>query len=249
MNIKKLLSAFLLILTVNSFICAASVYKNNVTASYYAEAFHGKKTSNGERFNMYALTCAHKTLPFNTILKVVNLRNGKSVQVRVNDRGPFVSGREIDLSKAAAVKLGMIGSGTTKVRLEIVKKGPSTKASVTTAKKAQEMMKKIDAKSAVKSAKSTKTVSAKKTSPSIVKRAVGSRWDIQLGAFSSKENANKRAQKLIKAGFSNVVFQTNNSTGVIRVVIKDIDASDLFKLETKLIQSGFNEYTIKERKK
>ena len=80
----------------------ASVYKNNVTASYYAEDFHGKKTSNGEYFNMNDLTCAHKSLPFNTILKVTNLANGKSVNVRVNDRGPFVVSREIDLSKAVS---------------------------------------------------------------------------------------------------------------------------------------------------
>ncbi len=246
MSIKKLLSAFFLILTVQAYFFAATVYKNNVTASYYAEAFHGKKTSNGERFNMYALTCAHKTLPFNTILKVTNLRNGKSVQVRVNDRGPFVSGREIDLSKAAAIKLGMIGTGTTKVRLEIIKKGAATKASVTTAKKAQEMMHKIEAKNGGSgSKKSTNT----HTKPTNVKRALGSRWDIQLGAFSSKANANKLAQKLLQAGFNGVVFVTNTSTGVTKVVIKDVDASDLYKVESKLIKAGFKEYTINSRKK
>ena len=67
----------------------AKPYKNNVVVSYYAEDFHGKKTSNGEIFNMWAMTCAHKSLPFDTILKVTNRANGKSVQVRVNDRGPF----------------------------------------------------------------------------------------------------------------------------------------------------------------
>ena len=64
----------------------AEVYKTGVTASYYAEDFHGKKTSNGERFNMNDFTCAHKSLPFNTILKVTNLANGKTCEVRVNDR-------------------------------------------------------------------------------------------------------------------------------------------------------------------
>ena len=64
-----------------NFAHSAALYKASATASYYAEAFHGKKTSNGERFNMYALTCAHKMLPFNTVLKVTNLSNGKSVQV------------------------------------------------------------------------------------------------------------------------------------------------------------------------
>ena len=107
---------FLLIIAI--FICTSSLsaldlYKTGVTASYYAEDFHGKRTSNGERFNMNDYTCAHKSLPFDTILRVTNLANGKTCNVRVNDRGPFVASREIDLSKAAAIKLGMIGSGTT----------------------------------------------------------------------------------------------------------------------------------------
>ena len=115
---------------------AATLYKSGVTASYYAEKFHGRKTSNGEVFNMYGYTAAHKTLPFNTMLKVTNLANGKSVIVRVNDRGPFVAGREIDLSKSAAVKLDMIKSGTAKVRIDILASGEGTaaerdKASVT----------------------------------------------------------------------------------------------------------------------
>lgn len=237
MNTKKILLSLFSILLLNFSISANTLYKNNVTASYYAEAFHGKKTSNGEIFNMYELTCAHKELPFNTILKVTNLRNGKSVNVRVNDRGPFVVGREIDLSKAAAVKLNMIGSGTTKVKLEIVKMGPKTKASVQTAQKAKQMMTQIEKRS------------TKKTKPTNVKRPSGTNWDIQLGAFKSRENANKKAQALIKAGFSNVVFQTSNNTKLIKVVIKNIDASDLYKIESKLIKAGFDEYTITQRKK
>lgn len=90
------------------------------TASWYGPNFHGKWTSNGERYNMYDYTAAHKTLPMNTILKVTNLRNGKSVRVRVNDRGPFVANRIIDLSKAAARKIDMIATGTAPVRLEVI---------------------------------------------------------------------------------------------------------------------------------
>ena len=119
---------FLLFLPLSS-LSSLELYKNGVTASYYAKDFHGKRTSNGERFNMNDYTCAHKSLPFGTILRVTNLANGKTVDVRVNDRGPFVASREIDLSKAAAIKLGRIGSGTTKVKLEIVKRGANTKLS------------------------------------------------------------------------------------------------------------------------
>jgi rare lipoprotein A len=90
------------------------------TASWYGPNFHGKLTSNGEKYNMWAMTAAHKTLPMNTIVKVINQRNGKSTVVRINDRGPFVSTRIIDLSKAAASKIGMIGTGTAPVTLEVL---------------------------------------------------------------------------------------------------------------------------------
>jgi len=89
-------------------------------ASWYGPNFHGKLTSNGERYNMYDFTAAHKTLPMNTILKVTNLNNGRSVRVRINDRGPFVANRIIDLSKAAAQKIDMIGTGTAPVKLEVI---------------------------------------------------------------------------------------------------------------------------------
>ena len=89
-------------------------------ASWYGRDFHGKKTSNGEYYNMYDLTAAHKTLPMNTMVKVTNLRNNRSVIVRINDRGPFVNSRIIDLSYAAAKRLDMIAKGTAPVRLEVV---------------------------------------------------------------------------------------------------------------------------------
>ena len=89
-------------------------------ASWYGEDFHGRQTSNGEYYNMYALTAAHKTLPMNTMVKVTNKINGKSVIVRINDRGPFVYGRVIDLSYNAAKKIGLVATGTAPVRLEIV---------------------------------------------------------------------------------------------------------------------------------
>ena len=89
-------------------------------ASYYADKFHGRKTANGERFNQNALTAAHKTLPLGTKVRVTSVRTGKSVVVRINDRGPFVKGRVIDLSRRAARELGMIKKGLTKVRVEVL---------------------------------------------------------------------------------------------------------------------------------
>jgi rare lipoprotein A len=89
-------------------------------ASWYGPNFHGKKTSNKEVYDMHDLTAAHKSLPFGTYVVVTNLNNGKSVTVRINDRGPFVKGRIIDLSYAAAKAVDMIGTGTAPVRLEIL---------------------------------------------------------------------------------------------------------------------------------
>ncbi len=92
-------------------------------ASYYADKFHGRKTANGEVFDMYKISAAHKTLPFNTILQVINLDNQKSVIVRVNDRGPYKKGRVLDLSYRAAQEIDMISSGVARVKIKIVKMG------------------------------------------------------------------------------------------------------------------------------
>lgn len=89
-------------------------------ASWYGPDFHAKKTSNGEIYNMYANTAAHKTLPMNTMVQVRNLENGKTTIVRINDRGPFVSGRIIDLSNKAAHAIDMVKKGTAKVRLTVL---------------------------------------------------------------------------------------------------------------------------------
>lgn len=89
-------------------------------ASWYGVPFHGRRTSNGETYDMNQLTAAHRTLPFNTIVRVTNLANGRKVDVRINDRGPFVEGRIIDLSLAAARALDMVATGVARVRLERV---------------------------------------------------------------------------------------------------------------------------------
>jgi len=86
-------------------------------ASYYADRFHGRRTASGERYDRNAYTAAHRRLPFGTHVQVINLNNGNTVDVRINDRGPFVKGRVIDLSYAAAKKLGMLRKGVVKVRI------------------------------------------------------------------------------------------------------------------------------------
>ncbi len=112
---KKYLLLALILITASFLYAGQTGY-----ASWYGGEFHGRKTANGEVFDTYKFTAAHRTLPFDTILKVTNLENGKSTVVRVNDRGPFVGDRLIDLSFAAAKEIGLIEAGVSKVSIEIV---------------------------------------------------------------------------------------------------------------------------------
>lgn len=100
---------------------SASVYAQKVSsgkASYYGDKFHGRMTSDGSVYHRDSLTCAHRTLPFGTLLKVRNVKNGREVVVKVNDRGPYVKGRILDLSYAAAEEIGMLGSGVARVEVK-----------------------------------------------------------------------------------------------------------------------------------
>jgi rare lipoprotein A len=89
-------------------------------ASYYARRHHGRRTANGERFDMDQLTAAHRTLPFGTVVRVTDVASGRSVTVRINDRGPYAAGRVIDLSRAAARQLGILEAGVAKVQLDVL---------------------------------------------------------------------------------------------------------------------------------
>ena len=258
----------LLIIAIIAALCAQSaysleVYREKATASFYGADFHGKRTSNNEKYNMYAYTCANKELPFDTILKVTNLANGKTVQVRVNDRGPFVSGRAVDLSTQAAIDLEMTKAGLATVKLEIVKRGPDTKLSRDTAASAKKIMANIEAKSTSKKTTSTgataaggknvsggKTASSGTTASSKLADAevpAGKIWDIQVASFSSKSNATEFAKKLSKEGFKSIVFQTTKA-GVIRVVVSKVPGSSLNATRQKLHSLGHTDFIVRERK-
>ena len=111
-------------------ILSAEGYEEEGMASWYGPGFHGRLTSSGEKYDQNALTAAHTILPFQSEIEVTNLRNGRSVIVRINDRGPFARSRVIDLSRAAAIRLDMIGTGTTRVRLRHVGSSPAAAAPV-----------------------------------------------------------------------------------------------------------------------
>ncbi len=141
-------------------------FRQRGLASWYGRDFHGKKTSNGEIYNMYAMTAAHKTLPLGTHVQVYNLENNRKAVVRINDRGPFVRGRIIDLSYTAAKEIGIVGPGT--ARVEVVALGRRTSASGNTS--------------------STYTADDYHSGE----------FTFQVGAFLSRENAERQKRQLAK---------------------------------------------------
>jgi len=148
-------------------------YEERGTASWYGKKFHGHKTSNGEVYNMYGMSAAHKSLPLPTFVKVTNTANGRQVVVRVNDRGPFHGGRIIDLSYAAAKKLDMLGKGTANVEVEAIDPGSWNSSSVV----------------AAGSAGTPAVVPISRPEPG------GTRY-LQVGAFSLQATANKAQRQL-----------------------------------------------------
>lgn len=168
-------------------------------ASWYGPGFHGKKTSNGETYNQYSFTAAHKTLPMNTVLSVTNLNNGLKTQVRINDRGPFVDNRIIDLSKAAAEQIDMLQNGTAPVRLEVIGFGSVD-----------------DAGSIVHHNESFGY------SGDIVNNGMtyeGGTFMVQIGAFRYKEGADKTAQKYSSYQGYKAVVRTSSKDGLNRVFL------------------------------
>ena len=118
---KGFIGLFLIMIS-TEFVFAQS-YTQEGVASFYADKFEGRTTASGEKYKHSKLTAAHKTLPFGTIVKVLNLENQKTVEVKINDRGPFVEGRIIDLSKLAAEQLDIINKGLAKVKIEVINAG------------------------------------------------------------------------------------------------------------------------------
>ena len=207
-------------------------YKEVGIASWYGPDFHQGVTANGETYNMHALSAAHRTLPLPSIVKVTNLDNGKTVIVRVNDRGPFVNNRIIDLSKAAAEKLDFIDSGTAKVKVEILaKESKSLKEAILenggkivggapVPENTSELFSEEDALKAVsllpsevivdEEVDSEETIYSPKTKK---KEAVvlEKGFYLQAGAFSQKQNAQNIQKKLSE--YADVLIQDVNLDG------------------------------------
>ncbi|MDX8394840.1 MAG: septal ring lytic transglycosylase RlpA family protein [Mariprofundaceae bacterium] len=175
-------------------------YDARGVASWYGKKFHGKKTANGERYDMYTMSAAHKTLPLPTMARVTNLENGKSVIVRINDRGPFAKSRIIDLSYAAARALDYDQKGTARVRVEAL--ADNAKASDTKTRQQPPTP-------------PAKYIQRNATSPVATPSGSGQMY-IQLGAFSSRVNALKLADLLTNDYPSTEVYTKPGAT-VFRV--------------------------------
>lgn len=206
-------------------------------ASWYGPDFHAKKTSNGEIYNMYAMTAAHKTLPMNTVVRVDNLDNGRSTIVRINDRGPFVSGRIIDLSNKAAHEIDMVRKGTARVKVTVLgyngliddKNAPS----VNSIEQKPEVEKievieddvvatNINTNIGMVSAPITTSKSSSKESS---KSSSGGKFSIQVGAFSLQAGALKTVDEY-KAKFPSKKIEYVENGGIYRVYIRGFSSYD-----------------------
>ena len=194
-------------------------YSEVGTASWYGEDFHARKTANGENYDMHALTAAHRTLPLPSIVKVTNLENGRSLVLRVNDRGPYAKNRIIDISKRGAQLLGFQTQGTAKVRVEVMEKeSKALKAALlgetdNTASKVS-----IPARSAantsLKDLKPLQLVGAERATPKTYSK--GS-WFVQAGAYSKESAAQNLSNQLDQFGKTNIYKVTVNGQNFYRV--------------------------------
>lgn len=198
-------------------------------ASWYGEDFHNKQTSNGETYNMYAHTAAHKTFPMNTVLKVLNVENGKSTIVRINDRGPFVEGRIIDLSSAAAHDIDMVKVGTAKVRLEVIGFGGVINK---------------DSKQVVQNVQSEDVIKNEFKVSNTPKSVSGGDFAIQVGAFRRYEGAQITQERFSHMPpYQSVIKEfVLDGAPIYRVFLRGFqseqEARDFLKKNTQ-IQGGF----------
>lgn len=246
-------------------------YVETGIASWYGDDFHAQRTANGDRFNMWELTAAHRTLPMPSIVRVTNLENGRSIQVVVNDRGPFKRGRIIDVSKRAAQLLGFDGNGTAKVRVEIAKEeSMALKAKLTgqsvqdvqTAAREEFIMPEVkpepqphvDVAEVYPKAVTATPLPGNKPSTfeldkqeKMVKVAPvkPSNIYVQLASFSQSENAEKLRAQASTLGQTSVIQAVINGKNYYRVRIGPIASVDVAdSILTKAVQAGHRDSKI-----
>lgn len=179
-------------------------------ASYYAEPYHGRRTASGEIFDTYkGLTAAHRTLPFDTVVRVTNKTNGREVEVRINDRGPFVDGRVIDLSLRAAREIDMVRAGVAPVKLKIIKPGEVARAPESQSTPLYAVQ--VGAFESLRAAEDLKQQLEKKYPGVTVQTFPGQKtvYRVRVGREPDIQAANKLASELRKEDFQPFVVRVN----------------------------------------
>jgi rare lipoprotein A len=212
-------------------------------ASWYGDAFNGKKTANGEVFDMNAVSAAHATLPMPCIVEVTNLDNGRTMQVRLNDRGPYHPGRIIDLSHAGAEQLGYAVKGTTRVRVRYVGPAPLDGFAAPVTIAAGPLV--SDFTKPAKSAPTYQIVPpAQSAKASPASTGQGS-YVVQAGAFSSRNAADRVAARLASAGSATVKPMDRNGATLYRVLVGPWDDSDsAISARSRVVALGFNDARV-----
>jgi rare lipoprotein A len=198
------------ILLAGTAILQADEFSETGMASWYGGKFQGRKTANGETFDTNKLTAAHKTLPFGTIVKVVNLQNDESVEVRINDRGPFVEGRIIDLSRAGADAIGMVCSGVAPVRLEIVSgpKGGVPEDLYRRHEKGKTVMIQVASFSVEANAERSRSLLMSEGIPAVLERSAGGHFRVLIRNVDSTALPGIKAV-LARLGYESVLVREN----------------------------------------
>lgn len=210
-------------------------YKIRGVASWYGKKFHGQKTSSGEKYDMFAMTAAHPTLPIPSYARVTNVANGKSVVVKINDRGPFHKGRVMDLSYAAAYRLGYASSGSTTVEIEAI--GADEIASYKRNGKWGELAGQTDVTSAPLTATAVvteKPLDAPATEQIVEKQLIDSSAKglfLQIGAFRNKDNATSLKSRLLSASeFADEQISVVNKEGMFRIHVGPYESEQAARL-------------------
>ncbi len=176
-------------------------------ASWYGPNFHGKLTANGEKYDMHGLTAAHRTLPFNTVVEVENVDNGKKVQVRINDRGPFAKNRIIDLSKKAAEEIEMVGPGTANVSLKLID-GDLENSRTTDLKVATYTVQLASFDEEYKAYAHSRKIKGSRVEK--INLDGDSIFRVYFGVYIKEDEAKQQQQKLSRQGYSGYVKQIEN---------------------------------------
>jgi len=197
-------------------------WRQKGTASWYGPDFHGKYTSSGDLYDMHAYTAAHKTLPMGTIVKVTNLKNNKTVTVKINDRGPFVKGRIIDLSYIAGKKIGLDQLGLAPVIIEVIGFEGKDNANEHNQATKENNLDKLEVTSRL-----FETIKSRNEN-------YMSRYAIQVGSFLKEEGAILTANKYKRLGYSPKILKKGDFYKVIIGKFKSYDEAKRFKLENNL---------------